>query len=139
MFLPPLVQLPPFFAITMMLRHLSEDPTPFDAESFFTLATLAHPDPTMTLPILLGIITMANVETNNWLMTATQRADLQKLEERRAQMKGDGKRILEPGRIIKTALRGLSVARILVASVMPGVRPLLLLKLSFQLNKFFRA
>lgn len=121
MVLPPLAQLPPFFVLTLMLRRLSEDPTPFDAESFFTLTSLAHPDPTMTLPILLGIITMANVETNNWLMTATQRADLKKLEERRAQMKAEGKRILEPGKIIKSALRGLSVVRILVASMMPGV------------------
>jgi mitochondrial inner membrane protein COX18 len=121
MFIPPLVQLPPFFAITMMLRELSQSPTPFDSESFFSLTTLAHPDPTMTLPILLGAITMANVETNNWLMTATQRANLKKVEDKRAQMVADGKRILEPGKIIKNALRGLSVIRILIASVMPGV------------------
>ncbi|EAU84864.2 hypothetical protein CC1G_00383 [Coprinopsis cinerea okayama7 len=120
MLVPPLVQLPPFFVITLMLRRLSEGPTPFDSEAFFTLTNLVHPDPTMTLPILLGVITMANVETNNWLMTATQRANLKKLEEKREKMKAEGKRILEPGKIIKNALRGLSVIRILVASVMPG-------------------
>ena len=134
MALPPLAQLPPFFIITMMLRKLCEDPTPFDSEAFLSLATLAHPDPTMTLPIVLGIITMANVESSSWLMTVKQRENLAKLEEKRKQMQAEGKRILEPGKIIKNALRGLSVVRILVASVMPGVRELFLFGLLSRLS-----
>ncbi|KAJ2936708.1 hypothetical protein H1R20_g388, partial [Candolleomyces eurysporus] len=120
--IPPLVQLPPFVAITMVLRQLSESPTPFDSESFLTLSTLAHPDPTMTLPIVLGVITMANVESSNWLMTATQKENMQLIEKKREAARAAGKRVIEPGNIIKTALRGLSVVRILIASMMPGVR-----------------
>lgn len=121
MAIPPLAQLPPFIIITMVLRQLSESPTPFDSESFLTLSTLAHPDPTMTLPIMLGVITMANVESSNWLMTATQRESLQLMEKKREAARAAGNRIVEPGQIIKTSLRGLSVFRILIASMMPGV------------------
>lgn len=65
---------------------------------------------------------MANVESSNWLMTATQKENMQLIEKKREAMRAAGKRILEPGQIIKTSLRGLSVFRILIASMMPGVR-----------------
>jgi len=119
---PPLAQLPFFIGITMGLRELSQLPnTPFDSEAFLTLTTLAHPDPTMTLPIILGLVTMANVETSNLLMTATQKAKFEQVEKKNEAARKGGKILLQPGRIIKEALRGLSVVRILVASTMPGV------------------
>ncbi|KAF5333087.1 hypothetical protein D9611_002439 [Ephemerocybe angulata] len=121
MALPPLAQLPPFFLITMVLRQLSESPTVFDSEAFLTLSTLSHPDPTMVLPIVLGLVTMANVETSNLLMTATQKENMKKMEAQKEAMRAAGKvRVIEPGKYLKDALRGLSVVRILLASVMPG-------------------
>ena len=122
MVLPPLSQLPVFIGFTIILSRLSQDPTPFDSESFLTLTTLAHPDPTMTLPIILGLITMANVESNSWLMNAAERAKLRSLEQEKAKrITEEGKRSIELGKVVKTALRGLSVLRIIVASVTPGV------------------
>jgi len=122
MILPPLSQLPVFIGFTIILGRLSQDPTPFDSESFLTLTTLAHPDPTMTLPIILGLITMANVESNNWLMNAAERAKLRRLEQEKARrIAEEGKKSIELGKVVKTALRGLSVLRIIVASVTPGV------------------
>ena len=122
MVLPPLSQLPVFIGFTIILSRLSQDPTPFDSESFLTLTTLAHPDPTMTLPIVLGLITMANVESNNWLMNAAERAKLRRLEQEKAKrITEEGRRSIELGKVVKTALRGLSVLRIIVASVTPGV------------------
>ncbi|KAJ3506442.1 hypothetical protein NMY22_g17248 [Coprinellus aureogranulatus] len=118
---PPLAQLPAFFAITIGLREIAQMPnTPFDSEAFLTLTTLAHPDPTMTLPIVLGLITMANVETSSLLMTATQKAKFEQIEKKQEAAMKEGKRLIQPGKIVKEALRGLSVVRILVASVMPG-------------------
>ncbi|KAJ7228572.1 membrane insertase OXA1/ALB3/YidC, partial [Mycena pura] len=117
----PASQLPVFVVMSMMFNRLAYDPTPFDSEAFFTLTTLNHPDSTWTLPILLGMITMANVESNNWLMTAVQRDRLRKMEEQRAQqLAAGGKPDIQPHRIIKSAMNGLSVVRIFLAAVSPG-------------------
>lgn len=123
MIIPPLVQLPVFVGITLVLNRLSQDPTPFDSESFLTLTSLAHPDPTMTLPIVLGFLTMANVESNNWFMGAAekeQRRLAEALEAKRA--KENNQLRIQPGKIVKTAMRGLSVFRIVIAAMTPGVR-----------------
>ncbi|KAF8351374.1 membrane insertase OXA1/ALB3/YidC [Amanita rubescens] len=121
--IPPLTQLPVFVITTIALGRLSVDPTPFDSESFAMLSTLANPDPTMTLPIILGILTMANVESSTWFMTAAERERVQKIQEtnekKHAEL-GKGARIIRPQKIIKTTLRFLSVARIIVAAVTPG-------------------
>ncbi|KAJ7908258.1 60Kd inner membrane protein-domain-containing protein, partial [Mycena leptocephala] len=117
----PASQLPVFVVMTMMFNRLAQDPTPFDSEAFLTLTTLNHSDPTWVLPIILGWITMANVESNNWLMSAVQRDRMQKAEEKRAQQIAAG---LNPGiqaqKVVKFVLNGVSVARIVLAAVSPG-------------------
>ena len=108
----------------MVLGRLSVDPTPFDSESFATLSTLAHPDPTMTLPILLGILTMANVESSSWVMTAAERErtrQIQEVNDKKSAELGNKARIIQPQKIVKTTLRFLSVVRIIVAAMTPGV------------------
>lgn len=120
----PASQLPVFIVMSMMFNRLAQDPTPFDSEAFLTLTSLNHPDPTWALPIVLGFVTMANVESNNWLMSAVQRDRLRKAEERRAQQMAAGKGLaLQPHQVIKTTLYGLSVARIVLAGLSPGVGP----------------
>ena len=106
----------------MMLGRLSLDPTPFDSESFLTLTTLAHPDPTMTLPIILGVLTMANVESSNWVMNAAERERERQMEERAAKRVGvDGQLQIKPKSLIRSGLRLLSVGRIIIAAMAPGV------------------
>ncbi|KAK2466279.1 hypothetical protein APHAL10511_001921 [Amanita phalloides] len=121
--IPPLSQLPFFIITTIALGRLSVDPTPFDSESFFTLSTLAHSDPTMTLPILLGILTMANVESRNWVMTAAERERARRVQEmndkKRAEL-GDKAHIIQPQKVVKSTLRLLSIIRIIVAAMTPG-------------------
>ncbi|KAF9485270.1 hypothetical protein BDN70DRAFT_847974 [Pholiota conissans] len=109
MIIPPLSQLPVFMGFTVLLNRLSTDPTPFDSESFLTLTSLAHADPTMVLPLALGFITMANVESRNWFMNAAERERQQTLESQR-----------HIGNLVKPILRGLSVVRIVVAALTPG-------------------
>ncbi|KAF8745929.1 hypothetical protein AX14_004233 [Amanita brunnescens Koide BX004] len=121
--LPTLSQLPFFVITTIALGRLSVDPTPFDSESFATLSTLAHPDPTMTLPILLGILTMANVESSSWVMTAAERERTRQIQERNDKNNaelGTKARIIQPQKIVKTTLRFLSVVRIIIAAMTPG-------------------
>jgi mitochondrial inner membrane protein COX18 len=120
--LPPLSQLPLFVVTTIALGRLSLDPTPFDSESFLTLTTLAHPDPTLTLPIILGVLTMANVESSNWVMNAAERERARRIEEMNAKRMADGgKPNIEPKLLLKSVLRTLSVGRIILASITPGV------------------
>lgn len=121
--IPPIVQLPFFVGFTVVLSRLSIDPTPFDSESFFTLSTLAHPDPTMTLPVILGFLTMANVESGNWVMNAAEREQARRAdqEERKRVLEG-GKPRIHLGKIFKASLRGLSIVRIIIAAMAPGVR-----------------
>ncbi|GLB33903.1 putative 60Kd inner membrane protein [Lyophyllum shimeji] len=118
---PPLTQLPVFILGTIMLGRLSLDPTPFDSESFLTLSTLAHPDPTMTLPIILGVATMANVESSNWVMNAAERERERQIEEQNAKiLAAGGKPQIRPRALIKSGLRVLSIGRIIIAAVAPG-------------------
>ncbi|KAG6857090.1 hypothetical protein H0H87_009651 [Tephrocybe sp. NHM501043] len=120
--IPPLTQLPVFVLGTIMLGRLSLDPTPFDSESFLTLTTLAHPDPTMTLPIVLGLLSMANVESSNWVMNAAERERVRKIEEANAKAIAEGAQArFQPKAVIKSVLRGLSVGRIILCAMVPGV------------------
>lgn len=120
MLIPPVTQLPVFVGFSILLSRLSEAPTPFDSESFFTLSTLTHADPTGTLPIALGFITLANVESSRWFMTDAQLKREQQVEKWREERIERGETVLEPQKIIKSALRLMSVGRIAVASVVPG-------------------
>ena len=76
----------------------------------------------MTLPVVLGFLSMANVESGNWVLNAAER------EQQRESQAAEQKRIAEggeqrirPGQHIKSALRGLSILRIIFAAVAPGV------------------
>lgn len=111
---PILSQMPVFIGITYLLNHLSQGATPFDSESFLTLTSLVHPDPTMTLPILLGCLTLAQVESGNWLLSATDREQQRKLDTQLA-----GKPTA--GKAVKSTLRLLSLFRVVIAALTPGV------------------
>ena len=76
----------------------------------------------MSLPVILGLLTMANVESDNWVLNAAEREQLRKADqERRKRLLESGKR-LDLGKALKTSLRGLSIVRIIVAATAPGVR-----------------
>jgi inner membrane protein COX18 len=117
-----LVQAPPYIAFSMILSRAAADPlTPFRSESFLTLTSLAHPDPTMTLPIVLGIISMANVDTKSWWMTAAEQDREKKFHQWKAEKaERKGKPYVQSP--LKSVLRGLSIARIGLAMLVPGVR-----------------
>ena len=122
MLVPPVTQLPLFVGSSMFLSRLSQPPTVFDSESFMTLTSLAHADPTATLPIALGIITLANVESSRWFISkeAKERDELE--QKRVAEKRAQGHVVLEPRKIVQSGLRLLSVGRILIGAVVPGVR-----------------
>ncbi|EIW82111.1 hypothetical protein CONPUDRAFT_102897 [Coniophora puteana RWD-64-598 SS2] len=120
MAIAPLTQLPLFMGCSILLTRLSQHPTPFDSESFLTLSTLTHADPTATLPIVLGFLTLANVESSRWLMTDAQREREVKVQQWKEAKVAKGDTVLEPQKIIKSSLRILSVGRIVVATMVPG-------------------
>lgn len=119
--MPIVTQLPLFVGTSMMLSRASAMPTVLDSESFFTLTSLAHADSTMTLPILLGVITLANAESARWFVSAEVLEREQKVEKWTAERRARGEQILEPRKIYQTSLRILSVGRILIAAMVPGV------------------
>ncbi|KAI0307278.1 60Kd inner membrane protein-domain-containing protein [Multifurca ochricompacta] len=120
MLIPPLTQLPLFVGSSMFLSRLSQSPTVYDSESFLTLTSLAHADPTATLPIALGMITLANVESSRWFISeaAKERDELE--QKRLAEKRAQGHIVLEPRKIVQTGLRVLSIGRILISAVVPG-------------------
>lgn len=120
MLIPPLTQLPLFVGLSMVLGRASTAPTVLDSESFLTLTSLSHGDPTGTLPILLGVITFANVDASRWFMTADARAREQQVAEWTAKRRAAGETVLEPKKIFQAALRVASVGRILIALLVPG-------------------
>ena len=121
MLLPPVSQLPLFVCTSMVLSRAAQAPTPLDSESFLTLTSLAHVDPTATLPIALGIITLANVESSHWFIGDAAKARLAAESEKNAATRAEGKIVIEPRKIIQTALRIMSVGRIIISAMVPGV------------------
>jgi inner membrane protein COX18 len=122
MLVPVLTQLPVFVLTTAVLARLSQTPTPFDSESFLTLTTLSHADPTMLLPVVLGIVTMANVESSRWSMTEEEREREKKVRQWSSEKRAQGHVIIEPKKHVQSALRLLSVGRIPLGALVPGVR-----------------
>jgi mitochondrial inner membrane protein COX18 len=110
----------------MLFSHLARNPAScFDSESFLTLTTLVHPDETFTLPVVLGLLTMANVEASTWVLTPAEKAKLAENEAKRREMsRNDGLRRFNPQSILKSTMRGLAVARIGLGAVAPGVSSL---------------
>lgn len=120
MAIPIITQVPLFMGFSIVLNRLSQAPTPFDSESFLTLSTLAHADPTATLPIALGLVTLANVESSRWFITDAQRERQEKVQKWKEDRVARGETVIEPQKIIKSTLRLISVGRIVVATMVPG-------------------
>ncbi|THH02747.1 hypothetical protein EW026_g141 [Hermanssonia centrifuga] len=120
MLIGPLTQLPVFVSTSLMLSHASQPPTVLDSESFFTLSSLAHSDPTLTLPIVLGILTLANVESSRWFISTAALEREQKVAEWNTKKRAMGHTVIEPKKIVQSTLRVLAVARILIAALVPG-------------------
>ncbi|KIK68031.1 hypothetical protein GYMLUDRAFT_155039 [Collybiopsis luxurians FD-317 M1] len=124
--IPIVPQVPLFVLMTMTFARLAADPTsPFDTESFLTLSTLNHPDPTFTLPVVLGLITMANVESSHWVLSPEEKAALKESEKNMAvnvEKSGDKwtKVKLNLRSRLKDSMRILSILRIGLASIAPG-------------------
>ncbi|KLO18035.1 hypothetical protein SCHPADRAFT_820380 [Schizopora paradoxa] len=136
--IPMFTQLPIFVASTMFFSHLSTpavaSPSGLTDESFLTLTSLAHPDATATLPIVLGLVTLANVETSHWFMGAGRAsreasADARRKEERKKIIEenekapaGQKTRLPLPStrEIIQNALRLFSIARIVIGVMVDG-------------------
>ena len=146
--MPAVTQLPLFVFGTASLSALTSRPSPLSDESFLTLTSLAHPDPTGVLPVILGLVTLANVETANWFIGSERALRNAQLEEQRK--KADDA-LLKEGKVVRVrakdavqgSLRILSVARILLGTMVDGVRTRTFmhhapfLKLLFSLYYFF--
>ncbi|KAI0638135.1 60Kd inner membrane protein-domain-containing protein [Trametes polyzona] len=118
--MPIVTQLPLFVGTSMVLSHASAAPTVLDSEAFFTLTSLSHADSTLTLPILLGMITLANVESSRWFVSAEVLEREQRVARWTAERRARGEQVLEPRKIYQSALRIMSVGRILIAAMVPG-------------------
>lgn len=121
MLIPPLSQLPLFVGLSMVLSRASTSPTVLDSEAFLTLTSLSHGDPTLTLPIALGVITFANVDASRWFMTSEAVARERRVAEYNAKKRAAGESIYEPRKIFQNTLRTAAVGRILIAALVPGV------------------
>lgn len=121
MLIPPLSQLPVFVGISMALGRASAPPSVLDSESFLTLTSLTHGDPTLTLPIMLGIVTFANVDATRFFVTPERAAREQRQEEANAKKRAAGEMTMQPRKIFQNTLRLAAVGRILIAALVPGV------------------
>ena len=99
-----------------------------DSETFLTLTSLVNPDPTAAIPILIGVITFANVESAKWFITDQQKSRQARVEKWNEEKRAQGDTVIEPKKIVQNSLRVMSVGRILIAAMVPGVcaRPSLL-------------
>jgi mitochondrial inner membrane protein COX18 len=124
MLIPIATQLPLFALTSLVFAHACALPTPLDSEAFLSLTSLSHPDPIAGLPIALGLISLANVESTRLPQTAEQRERAAKVEAWAAERKARGEVVIRPRKNLEFALRALCVGRIVWASMIPGVSSL---------------
>lgn len=122
--LPALTQLPIFFGLSAFFARLSYAPYAdlLDTEAVFTLSSITHADPTATIPILLGFITLANTESAHWFMPDRVKAADERDRKRVAEAVAR-KEFAVPAlnRLMRPAMRIGAIVRIVVAMVAPGV------------------
>jgi inner membrane protein COX18 len=118
---PTAAQLPVFVLSSMTAWQMCTSPTPLDAESFFSLTSLTHPDPIFALPIAVGMITFANVETSLWFRDPAAVERAQQVEKWSSERRARGETVLRTGDFLKNLGRGAALARILWAATIPGV------------------
>jgi len=121
MAVPALTQLPVFISSSLMFSWLTQPPSVLDSETFLTLTSLVNPDPTAAIPILIGLITFANAESAKWFISDAGKSRQEKVEKWNAEKRAQGHIVVEPSKIVQNALRVMSVGRILIAAVVPGV------------------
>lgn len=122
MLVPSVPQIPIFMLFTATFFHAANEPgSVLRNEAFFTLRSLAHPDPTVTLPILIGLVSFASIETSQWFTTAEQSRRYALIKSREQAQKADGKIVIQPMKYTRSIMRGLSVGRIILAATTPGV------------------
>jgi mitochondrial inner membrane protein COX18 len=85
------------------------------------LTSLSGVDRTSMLPIILGCLTLANVDSSNWFMTKANRHKKAVADARFEKGVRANEFKFEWGRFIKFALRIASVGRIFIACYVPGV------------------
>ncbi|VDB96943.1 unnamed protein product [Peniophora sp. CBMAI 1063] len=121
--LPALTQLPVFFGMSAFFARIAYPPYTdlLDTETFFTLTSLTHADPTATIPILLGFVTLANTESANWFMPDRVKAADERDRKRVAEAVAR-KEFAMPAinRLMRPAMRIGSIGRIVVAMIAPG-------------------
>ncbi|EIN10436.1 hypothetical protein PUNSTDRAFT_132531 [Punctularia strigosozonata HHB-11173 SS5] len=118
--IPAITQIPIFVGLSVVFNRACQRPTPLDSESFGTLTSLVHTDPTMTFPIILGLLTLANVESAKWNLSPERREREAKVEKWVAEKREKGEMVVRPANAIRTGLRLVSVARIIVGALVPG-------------------
>jgi len=119
--LPVLTQLPLFIGGTLFFSHLAAKRVPIDAESFLTLTSLAKPDSSGTLPIIYGLISLANVESARWFISEEKAERERRGEEAYQKKKAEGALVAPPMKnVVQSTLRIMSVARIVVGAMVDG-------------------
>jgi len=134
MAIPVLTQLPVFVFSSLVFSQLTQPPSVLDSETFLTLTSLVNPDPTVAIPVLIGMMTFANVESAKWFVSDAQERREEKVEKWNAEKRARGEIVIAPKEIVQNALRVMSVGRILIAAVVPGVCVHLLLPLRNSLG-----
>ncbi|KAF9652198.1 hypothetical protein BDM02DRAFT_3089619 [Thelephora ganbajun] len=120
MAVPALAQLPVFVFSSLVFSGLTQPPSVLDSETFLTLTSLVNPDPTATVPVVIGLITLANVESSKWFISDVQKNRQEKVEKWNAEKRAQGHTVIEPQKLVQNVLRVMSVGRILIAAVVPG-------------------
>ncbi|KZO93761.1 hypothetical protein CALVIDRAFT_539670 [Calocera viscosa TUFC12733] len=113
---PPAMNMPLFFLISLMLRQAATAPTPLSSESFLTFETLASTDTSGIMPIAFGLITLANFEIMSKGPPAPKSAIPQKPQS------GLPRNLLwtNRGPVLEFGLRFLPIVVIVLALNMPG-------------------
>ncbi|KIJ56605.1 hypothetical protein M422DRAFT_149248, partial [Sphaerobolus stellatus SS14] len=118
---PTMVQIPIFVGLSTIFLHAANMPgSVLRDESFWTLQSLAHPDTTMALPVIVGLLSIATVETSRWFTSEQRARNIAAAQEKAAVERAKGAIRINPMKHIKSIMSGLSVARVFLTALVPG-------------------
>lgn len=111
-------QLPMFVLLSSTFLYISNEPgSVFRDEAAFTLQSLAHPDATAAIPVMTGLVSLATIETSH-LFLRQERSHSR--EDPVNKSTGERRIAINPTRYIKSAIRILSLGRVILTFMMPG-------------------
>lgn len=111
-----------FVLLSSTFLYISNEPgSVFRDEAVFSLQSLAHPDATAAIPVMTGLVSLATTETSHLFLKQEKPHPREDSVKSLNQSTGERRIAINPTQYIKSVIRILSLGRVILTFMMPGV------------------